>query len=206
MVVRVGLWVCVAGLLASACSDSGGDGVETGDEISEEAAAAFAGVYRMTSWTENEAGCDVPGEDLLASAMESQLVVGSTEIFGQLVVMVVSCTDDADCEAKAAAIDGGDLISGRLSVTMSEQFAADDLRGFTAWTGSEKDGVCTGREFDSHVLTLVGDELTLSTEVLSLEDRPPDSEGFCVVEGRAAQREAQDAPCVAVAKVVAERE
>ena len=205
MVRRFGLWVSVVGLALSACEGGDGDGGE-GDAITEEAAAAFDGVYRMTSWTENPDGCEAPGEDVLESEMDTHLVLVSTRIFGQTLLMVVSCAGEDDCADKASAIENEEGFGARLNLAMSEQLAMDDLRGFTAWTGFERDGVCTEREYEGHAAGLAGETLTVTTEVFALEDQPPDEDGFCFAEGRAVQKEAEGAPCVRRTEIVAERE
>lgn len=196
-----GRWVvvgAVVALLAMPCAcggDDGDDGGADGAGLDAEDVAAFEGIYEITSWTEDDGGCGGAGTDVLPMATDRHFALVGDELFGIRLLELVSCVDVADCEAKVDALRSDMPYAVMLRATLSETLAEDELWGFLGTTGVQMDGVCTMRDYEDHVLTRMGESVTLTTVFKALDDRPPE-DGACVADGRALQQEAADAPCV----------
>ncbi len=62
------------------------------------------GVYSITTWTDNQSGCDAEGPSV-AMGREPFFYIKSENFLGSKFVNVVNCADVADCQAKATDKD-----------------------------------------------------------------------------------------------------
>jgi hypothetical protein len=193
--------------LTVACGDSNGDGTPSGQgsSLSASTAQSYEGVYEATVLTENDAGCEGAGTDLLASTAEPYFALVTQEFFGIHELTLVSCVDVTDCQDKATRLVAMEAVMYDYGASVSEQISEDELSGFTAWTGIEQDGVCVDREGEEFVLTRTGDTVHIERSTFALADKPPDSEGFCVAEPAVDRQEAATAPCVSSAVIEGRR-
>ena len=83
---------------------------------------------------------------------------------------------------------------------MSDEVDGDHLTGFTAFTGLEREeGICSERAYDTIDLTREADgTVTIVSETVALEDKPTDSDGFCVADPDAQASEAAGRPCTSL--------
>jgi len=188
----------ISALMAAGCGDSSEDSIGDGanSPLSAATAQSYEGVYETTVLTENATGCEGDGADQLASTTEPYFAMVAQEFFGMLELTVISCADVADCQDKATRLAAMEAVAYQYGASLSEEVAEDELTGFTAWTGTEQDGMCVGREGEEFMLTRTGDTVRVQRNTFALADEPPDSEGFCMAEPAADRQEAATAPCI----------
>ena len=203
--MNVGTWLIGLGcVLCVGCGESDGGNGSGSDGLSEAAVESFEGIYQVTTFTENDTGCDGPGADVLATSSDQYFVLVSDQVFGIATLMLISCSDVDDCNMKVSSLRNRESFGFQFGATLSEEVNDSTLTGFTAFTGFEEGGVCVMREYEENTLTRAGNTATLDTVVKGLDDRPAE-DGFCTVNPSAAQEEAAGAPCVASSSVVGDR-
>jgi hypothetical protein len=194
-------------LLTAGCGGSDDDGASTGGGgtlLTAATAASVEGVYQMTALSENQTGCDASGTDLLATATETYFALVHTAVLGQEVLYLVSCTDVADCQTRAAAMVAMQPTMANYSITLSEQQSADVITGFTAWSGFEENGMCVDREYEQYTMTRTGTSVTVEGSTVALADRAPE-DGYCMADPAAQRQEAAGAPCVSSLSISGDR-
>ena len=204
-----GAWMAwmaaAAAMLAAGCDNDGEAGPGGGGVgLPEETVASYEGIYEMSVLTENPSACEGGGMDLLATSMDSHVVLVGFEQLGAPVLKLMSCEDVADCQGKADAIRNMMGVGFMFGADLSEQVSDDELRGFAASTGYEEGGMCMMRKYEDHRLTRSGDTITLETETKTLADKPAE-DGFCSVQPSEAQQEADGAPCTSLLVIEAAR-
>ena len=60
--------------------------------------SAFEGIYTVSTWTENDAGCDAEGPSVLANQNQTDFYIKLEKFFGESFLNVKFCDDVADCQ------------------------------------------------------------------------------------------------------------
>ncbi|MBX3158533.1 MAG: hypothetical protein KF773_21365 [Deltaproteobacteria bacterium] len=153
------------------------------------------GVYLLDDWTANPAGCNAEGPSRLANENDKALFVEIADFLGVKFVNAVTCTDVAECKAKAAE----DTLF---------------LGGFAFEGGNDKDGwkgrssfasgnntTCSGSVVD-FVMTGDGTKLRIESRRTDASGFTPNaSSGFC--EADDAVKAAQGQPCTELEVITA---
>lgn len=182
--------VCLGALLFAACDD--------GDAAFGDAAANVEGIYQVTAYTRNDAGC-APGST--SQLGQDRFAVAFTQtIFGDRVLTVTSCASAADCRAKLADM------RAQEPVLLEFQFSANAvsnsvLVGRGATTGFTEDGVCTRGEVSATTIELLGSRLRVEQAITIADDYLPDN-GFCTTT--LAERFAENNTCSQMELLTAE--
>ena len=157
----------------------------------EEVASQLEGVYLVEAWNRNEEGCDTEGGSILDQLEETNLVLAPGEAMGQPYLETVSCSDPADCEAKAEAIPKNGSFVAWYTFTFTEAKTANELYGEYASTGfsSSDSDVCTQGELADRSLQALSDGTIRIEERTRVADHPKDSRGYCTTEGTKAAAE-----------------
>ena len=191
VVGRIAVLSALAGL--SGCG--GSDGGEEPGGSSPSTASAFSGVYELTSFTENEAGCDAEGASVLEQKQDRFFVVAPAVTLGARRVALVSCETVEECGQKARAIETNGTTFMEYYFTLSSEIDATRIAGFEATSGFwERDGTCTGRTFSDHLMTLAASSVRLDSRTKLLADRPQE-DGACWVSPAESMSEAAGLPC-----------
>jgi hypothetical protein len=158
----------------------------------DDLASEMEGIYRVTSYTRNEAACVPGGESILGN--DGFLFVTTQAFLGTKLVSAMSCSSVADCRDKRSRVAAGDGVAIDFSFAASEVGTNDTLVGQGASTGFElEDGICTGGELTTSTFRLADGGLEIDHAVTLAEDHPVDSDGFCTTT--ATQRAAQGLAC-----------
>jgi hypothetical protein len=180
--------ICIGSLLlVSLVACDGNSSSGNFDELASE----MEGIYRVTSYTRNEAACVPGGENALGS--DGFMFVTTQELFGTKLVSAMSCASVADCRDKQARVAAGDGVAIDFSFAASEVGTNNTLVGQGASTGFDEDGVCTGGELTTSTFRLTDGGLEIDLAITVAEDHPVDSDGFCTTS--ATQRAAQGLAC-----------
>jgi hypothetical protein len=172
--VRRALIACA---LLAGCATNGGGGELT----------AFTGVYRITDWRLNQAGCDAAGDSVLAQHSETAIAVKRSAFITTPVVDAVLCADAGTCEQK---------LTDR---TLYGPYWFEHGSDATAWTGDELgvaidagDPDCRG-ESKRATLRVSSAGLALEIRRTSVAHFARASDGSCAQEDLA--RAADALPC-----------
>ncbi|HEY3253579.1 MAG TPA: hypothetical protein VGJ91_06510 [Polyangiaceae bacterium] len=158
-------------------------------------ASAFEGIYQLSAASENSADRSTPGASKLSQLQDQFFVITGSEVFGQKIAVLNSCSSVADCQAKRAAQLNNQFYQIEYTFTLSSSVNATTLSGFEAGTGSGEGTQCVGRSYAEHVLTLAADHsVHLESRTKNLADRPQNN-GFCEVYPAKSQAEADSLPC-----------
>lgn len=170
---------------------SGGDDARAG--VGD--ASAFEGIYQLSAASNNLAGCAAPGASTLSQLKEQFFVITSSEVFGQKIAILNSCSSVANCQAKRDAQQNNEAYSIEYTFTFSSSDNARTLNGFEATTGYSQGTMCIERTYAEHVLTLAANRsVHLESRTTNLADLPQ-KDGFCWVEPAKSKQEAAGKPC-----------
>jgi hypothetical protein len=158
---------------------------------------SYEGIYELTLRTENENGCDSVGDDLFLTS-DPNFIMLSMSVFGSRYVQLTSCNGVDDCRDVAAALRSMQGVPVDYTLTLSAELDADSLTGFSAWTGFNENGICVDRRYDEHELLRMGDAVSAQTISKGLADKPAEDD-ICWAEPAKDEKEAETAPCVAMA-------
>jgi hypothetical protein len=188
-------WVSTSAIGFGICSmlacGSGSDGTKGG--ISN--ASAFEGIYQLTAASENTTGCATPGESKLSQLHDQFFIIVGSEVLGQEIVMLNSCSSVGDCQTKRAAQLANQPYQIEYTFTLSSSSNTTTLTGFEATTGWAQGTQCVGRTYADHVLTVAADHsVHLESRTKKLSDQPQD-DGFCMVEPAQSKQEAASMQC-----------
>lgn len=192
-------WWCAVAMLGSLAACGGGDDDEADkdDPVPAAAAQALEGIYEVSSFTRNEAGC-VEGPSVLQTLRDHNFVVFSQLILGIQVLNVTSCTDEAKCRTVVQQAQANGIYSYEYSVMLSASESDGSLTGFEAGTGTtsqEHPNMCTDRRYVAHRLTSEADgTVHVESRTTALADAPQE-DGFCWAEPKKEKAEAAGRPC-----------
>jgi hypothetical protein len=158
-------------------------------------ASAFEGIYQLTAASENNADCAAPGASKLSLLREQFFVITGSEVFGQKIAVLNSCSSVADCQAKREKQRSNQPYLVEYTFTLSGSTNATTLNGFNAGTGRGEGTQCIERTYADHVLTVAADHsVHLESRTKKLSDKPQE-DGFCIVEPAKSKQEAASKPC-----------
>jgi hypothetical protein len=144
------------------------------------------GIYNVTAWTENTAGCGAEGASVLETMSDKAIYVEEDEFFGEKFVAAVHCTDEADCRAKAGMdtlfLDGFFFESGGDD---------DGWKGQTVFASGTD--MCSGQVIDHAMSGDVGTSIRIESRTRESRPFAKDSEGFCDTDD--AREAAEGQPC-----------
>lgn len=151
----------------------------------EEVAAPLEGTYLVETWSRNDEGCDAEGASIVDQLEETYLVLARAEAMGQPYLQTVSCSDPADCEAKAEAIPKNGNFVAWYTFTFTEAKGANELLGEEVSTGfsSADRADCTQGKFADHSLQALDDGTIRIEQRTRVADYAKDSRGYCTTEG-----------------------
>lgn len=153
---------------------------------------ALEGIYEVSEWTENESGCDSPGESILADQTEKLLYLRAENFFGVEFLNAVPCANLEECREEAA--DETISLNG---------FAFEDGSDSSGWRGTghfiSGSDTCSGEVFEDTLESLDDDSLLLTRRSVAVEGVPLDSDGFC--DGDAAEEMAETLPCTRLEQI-----
>jgi hypothetical protein len=174
---------------------SGSDDADAGG-ISSWTAQAMSGVYELTHFTENEAGCDAEGQSVLDGITDHHFLVTPAMVLADRVLMLVSCDGIEDCRQKRNAIENRQAFGVDYNFILTSEIDATHVAGFEASTGTGRvAGMCTERVYSDHRLTQVtGSLLRLESRSKLLADRSQ-TDGSCSVIPAESKSEAAGLPC-----------
>jgi hypothetical protein len=183
-------------LMVAGCGDTDSRNGSTDSEraLTATTAESFGSICETTVLTENDAGCDDPGEDLLASSTETYFLALTQEYLGTQVLFLLSCVDVADCQDKAARMLAQEGASFQYGATLTEEISQDELGGFTSTSGPGGPGMCD-RHATKYLLIRTDDAVRVERVDVALAERPRTDDGFCVARPAVDQQEADGAPC-----------
>ena len=165
----------------------------------DEAAAPAEGIYRVTSYTRNDAAC-APGSTSQLG-QDTFAVAFMQDVFGTPVLSLMSCASAADCRTKLADMRAEKPVQIEWMFSVNEVGENNALIGRGADSGFREDGVCTKGEAIDTELVLSGSQLRLERAITIADDYLPDN-GFCTTE--LARKFAQDNTCSQMEVVSAE--
>src|SRR4051812_13979953 len=116
--VLVSLSLSLVSVVATGCTDAASDPAD-----------AVTGIYQVSAFTHNDAACAPGGDSQLGS--DTFAIVTKADVFGTGILHVMSCASAADCRAKQAKLDGGELVT----IDFSFDVLADDTGGVFASQG-----------------------------------------------------------------------
>lgn len=184
----IGLALCA--VVGCSSSDAGGGQENLGNTSS------FEGIYQLTGASENTTSCATAGDSKLTKLNDKFFVITSSQVFGEKYVILISCSDVANCQTKRTAQQANQFYQIEYSFTLTSSTNATTLNGFEATTGTNEGTQCVGRTYADHVLTLAADHsVHLESRSKKLADQPEDSDGFCVVEPAKSKEEAASVAC-----------
>ena len=190
--MRCGSLILIS-ILGGAASMACGGGDDTGAGVGD--ASGFEGIYQLTAASENPTSCAAPGASKLSQLREQFFVITLSDVFGQKIAVLNSCTSVADCQAKRAAQLQQQSYSIEYTFTFSSSDNATTLNGFEATTGFGEGTQCVERTYAEHVLTVAADHrVHLESRTTNLADQPQ-KDGFCWVEPASSKQEAAGKPC-----------
>jgi hypothetical protein len=163
----------VALVLLAGCSD---------DAI----ATDHAGIYSVTSWTQNEAGCDEPGSSI-ADGKNAFFYVANQSFFGAEFIQAADCVDLSACRME---VDDNTInLSG---YAFEEGSDSDGWTGTGYILGGGADS-CSGNVFDDRLTIPADGEIQIERRSVFVENIPIDPDQGCDEE--AAQKMAKTLPC-----------
>jgi hypothetical protein len=179
-------------LALAACGGPAGEGEGEGEGERLDA-DAFVGIYEVSSFLRNEAGCDAPGDEQLGDLGETFFFLDTRSVFGLQLAEVFSCASVEDCQDKRARFADGQPFGSSFNFSF-DRGDSGGLAGQTFSTGfSSGDGTCTsGGVTDATLDPGEADAVLIETRA-RLADYPADDEGFCTTD--AAERAAADVDC-----------
>jgi hypothetical protein len=146
------------------------------------------GIYTMTTWTENDAGCDAEGPSILETETNKAIFVEIGSFLGVSYMQAVKCVDTADCAMQA---DGETIF---LDAFAFENDGSDS----GGWTGTTVAAggidMCSGSVSDYVMTGPTPDTLRIESRTRDARPFPKDSEGFCNTDDAKVAAEGQ--PCV----------
>ncbi len=192
-------WWCAMVVLGSVAACGGGDDedADKDDPIPASTAQALEGIYDVSAFTRNEAGC-TEGASVLTTLKDHKFVVFSQVILGIQIVNVTSCGDEAQCRNVVQQARANGIYSFEYSLMLSASESDGSLSGFEATTGGyseEKPDMCTRRTYVTHHMTSEADgTLRIESRTTALADVPQD-DGVCWAEPKKEKAEAAGRPC-----------
>lgn len=133
MTKLLGLLFIASTALTACASDSN-------DEFTA-AATELEGIYKIASYTHNEAACSAGGESRLGN--ESYAVVTKANALGFEYLLLMSCESPANCRERVAKLPTGEGFGIEFSFSASE-LDGDVLLGVGGESGSLEGGKCVG--------------------------------------------------------------
>jgi len=170
----------VALVLIAGCSD---DGIATG----------HAGIYSVTSWTLNEAGCDELGPSI-ADSENAFFYVSNQSFFGSDFISATDCVDLGACQSEVA--DDTINLSGYAFEAGSD---ADGWTGSGYFLGGGA-GTCSGDVFDDLLTVDAAGEARIERRTVRVENIPNDPSDGCDIDAALAM--AESLPCTELETIV----
>ena len=195
--MKIGAAILGASVLffAAGCSSSSSD---SSNGLSAADAAGFLGIYQMTSYGENMAGCDVAGVSSLDARGNGYFLITDETLFGRYLVTIVSCSSVSDCQAKRPEVTSGDFYTNDYPFTLNSAASATMLTGVAADSGSPTGSMCAGRSFSDYNLLMNADHsVHFESRTKNLADKPKGGD-YCAVLVADAEREAANQPCATI--------
>lgn len=154
-------------------------------------AAGLLGIYEITAWNQNEAGCSEEGPSIVAEQQESHFILTSESVLGTEFLALTLCTDLDDCDARARS--GATL--GGFGLTTGDAEAGFEGAGASAGTNFDT-GRCQGEARDFRLQVVDADSLRLQIETTRVEDFPTGDEDVCWTDD--ARATAKTLPCTSL--------
>lgn len=173
----------------TACVGDGGGGGGSGGGMGF---APFEGIYQITSYTQNTAGCDVEGASVLA---DHAPMLASVQIRFLIAMLTLHpCEDLADCQAVTADVRANNVFPIDGFTFSSVTRSGDGAGGTTTFVGTGSSTTeCTG-SVTEHTLTRGTDgSIHIESRATSMFTYPEESGGFCTTDD--AKKAAAGLPC-----------
>jgi hypothetical protein len=204
----VGRWwvVAVLGTLSACGSSADGDGADQGAPLSAASVQALEGIYEVSSFTRNEAACEV-GASVLSSLKDHYFVIFARVVLGTQTLELVSCGDEANCRMVAQQGKTNSPYSFEYGLTLSSSESDAIVTGFSATSGSSFESASNlcSRTYVTHRLTSATDgSVHVESRTTPLADAPKD-DGVCWVEPEDQKAEAAGKPCAELRVIDAAR-
>jgi hypothetical protein len=156
------------------------------------------GIYMITAWTENTAGCEAEGPSVLAGQSDAMFYVRAESFFGTDFVNVVLCADPQDCTTLAS---GETILFDGWA--FDEGGDGDGWRGAEALVSTNGGNECSGSVSDDTMRSPVDGTVRIESRVRNTRTFAPDADGFCLSEDAIAA--AAGEPCARFEVVTATR-
>ena len=201
------VFVCLlASLPLLACGSEGGAAGSSAAPSGSAAAAAgktmLTGVYKITDFKRNEAGCDEAGATKAEPARTHLYLAatgaGRTQTWG-----AVSCDDPANCKKDIAEYEKGATGEREVYELFGRETERNKLTGGTNFSGKWKEGQCSELRKTEATLSLDGKKLTISARKLTYDNFATGELSGCTVID--ADKQKVQSKCTSFEKLEAER-
>lgn len=181
----------IASTTLAACADS--------NEQFADAATDVEGIYKVATYTRNDAACTPGGSQRLGNDGYAVAVV--QEVLGHEMLTLTSCASPLDCRKKVDAMHSGDNFALEFQFATYELDDDDVLTGHGAWSGSLENGRCVGGERNDTRIVRDAGLLTVEQKIAPADAYAPE-DGVCWTDG--AQKGAEGNACTAMERLTAE--